>query len=76
MCSKRNINVEFYETNGVTYFIPDEEIANAIYAIDKGLTACLTTIDMSDLRIDIISATKEYNFICEMLKRYKMSEKK
>lgn len=75
VCSKRNINVEFYGTNGVTYFIPDEEIANTADAIDKGLAACLT-IGMSDLCIDMISATKEYNFICEMIERYKTSEKK
>lgn len=75
VCSKRNINVEFDGTNGVSYFIPDEEITNATDAIDKGLAACLT-VDMSDLRIRMISATKEYNFICEMIKRYKTSEKK
>ena len=63
------------ETNGVTYFIPDEEITNATEAIDDGLTKCLT-IGMSDLRIGMISATKEYNFICEMINRYKTSEKK
>lgn len=75
VCSKRNIKVESDETNGVTYFIPDEEITNATEAIDDGLTKCLT-IGMSDLRIGMISATKEYNFICEMINRYKTSEKK
>ena len=75
VCSKRNIRVEFYGTNGVTYFIPDEEISNATEAIDKGLTTCLT-IDISDLHIGMISATKEYSFICEMIERYKTSEKK
>ena len=75
VCSKRNIKVESDETNGVTYFIPDEEITNATEAIDDGLTKCLT-IGMSDLRIGMISANKEYNFICEMINRYKMSEKK
>ena len=75
VCSKRNIEVEFSETNGVSYFIPDEEIANATEVVDKGLTTCLT-IGMSDLRIGMISATKEYNFICEMIERYKTCEKK
>ena len=75
VCSKRNIEVEFSETNGVSYFIPDEEIANATEVVDKGLTTCLT-IGMSDLRIGMISATKEYNFICEMIERYKKCEKK
>lgn len=74
-CSKRNIKVEFYGTNGVTYFIPDEEITNATEAIDKGLTACLA-IDMSDLYIDMVSATKEFNFIYEIIECYKTSEKK
>ena len=75
MCFKRNIKVEFDETNGVTYSIPDEEITNATEAIDEGLTTCLT-IGMPDLRIGMISANKEYNFIREMIKRYKASEKK
>lgn len=75
VCSKRNIKVEFDETNGVTYFIPDEEIANATEAIDEGLTTCLS-IGMPDLRIGMISANKEYNFICEMIERYKTGEKK
>lgn len=75
VCSKRNIKVEFYGTNGVTYFIPDEEITNATEAIDKGLEACLT-VDMSDLHIGMMSATKEFNFICEMIECYKTSEKK
>lgn len=75
ICSKRNVKIEFYGTNGVTYFIPDEEISNATEAIDKGLTTCLT-IDISDLHIGMISATKEYSFICEMIERYKTSEKK
>lgn len=73
MCSKRNIKVDFYGTNGVTYFIPDREITNTTEAIDKGLTACLT-IDMPDLCIGMMSATKEFNFICEMIERYKTSE--
>ena len=75
VCSKRNIKVDFYGTNGVTYFIPDEEITNATEAIDKGLTACLA-IDMSDLYIDMMSVTKEFNFICEIIECYKTSEKK
>lgn len=75
MCSKRSIEVEFDETDGVSYFIPDEEITNATEAIDKGLTTCLT-IGISDLRIGMISANKEYNFICEMINRYKTCEKK
>lgn len=75
VCSKRNIEVEICETDGVTYFIPDEEITNATDAIDEGLTTCLT-IDMADLRIGMISANKEYNFICEMIRRYKTGEKK
>ena len=75
VCSKRSIEVEFCETDGVTYFIPDEEIINATEAIDKGLTTCLT-IGMSDLRIGMISANKEYNFICEMINCYKTCEKK
>lgn len=75
VCSKKNIKVEIDETNGVTYFIPDEEITNATEAIDEGLTMCLT-IGMSDLRIGMLSANTAYNFICELINRYKTSEKK
>lgn len=75
VCSKKNIKVEIDETNGVTYFIPDEEITNATEAIDEGLTMCLS-IGMSDLCIGMISANTAYNFICELINRYKTGEKK